>query len=62
MESIQKDYMKRLYRVEEAAWYVHSGKQFKGKIVGLTAEGKLIIETGGIHEVFGFKEVEMILD
>ncbi|MCY7411196.1 MAG: hypothetical protein LH473_13065 [Chitinophagales bacterium] len=30
-------------------------------MVGITAEGKLILKTGSKHEVFGFKEVEMIL-
>ena len=62
LEIIEKDYMKKLYRVDEMASFAASGKKFTGKIVGLTADGKLLIEKDGVHEVFGFKEVEMILD
>ena len=62
IDLIQKDYMKKLYRVEELSWFRTDGKKFRGKIVGITAEGKLIIEASGKHEVFGFKEVEMIFD
>ena len=62
IDVIQKDYMKKLFRIEELSWFVSGGKKFRGKIVGITAEGKLIIETSGRHEVFGFKEAEMIFD
>ena len=59
-EKIEKDYMSRLYKVDEMMWFKSSGKKFKGKIAGLTADGKLLIEKDGVHEVFGFKEVEMV--
>jgi BirA family biotin operon repressor/biotin-[acetyl-CoA-carboxylase] ligase len=59
--TIQKDYMKILYRVEEASLYSSAGKRFSAKIVGLTADGKLVLETGGEHQVFGFKELEMVI-
>jgi len=62
IDLIQKDYMIKLYRVEELSWFRTDGKKFRGKIVGITAEGKLIIEASGKHEVFGFKEVEMVFD
>ena len=62
IDLIQKDYMKKLYRIEELSWFRSDEKKFRGKIVGITAEGKLIVETSGKHEVFGFKEVEMIYD
>jgi BirA family biotin operon repressor/biotin-[acetyl-CoA-carboxylase] ligase len=61
IDVLQKDYMKKLFRVEEPSWFASGGKRFRGKIAGITGEGKLIIETSGKHEVFGFKEVEMIL-
>ena len=61
-EIIEKDYMKKLFRVDEPSWFSASGKKFRGKIVGLTGDGKLLIEKDGIHEVFGFKEVEMIIN
>lgn len=59
--AIQKEYMKILYRVEEAGLYRSGEKIFTAKIVGLTADGKLVLETEGQHEVFGFKEVEMVI-
>ena len=62
LEMIEKDYMSKLYKVDEMTWFQSSGKKFKGKIAGLTADGKLLIEKNGIHEVFGFKEVEMVFD
>lgn len=62
IDMLQKDYMKKLLRVEELCWFASGGKKFRGKIAGITGEGKLIIETSGRHEVFGFKEVEMIFD
>lgn len=61
IEVLQKDYMKLLYRVLEESVYRSKGIRFNAKIVGLTAEGKLILQTGGEQEVFGFKEVEMVL-
>ena len=61
IEELQKDYMKLLYRVLEECVYRANGVRFNAKIVGLTAEGKLILETGGEQEVYGFKEVEMVL-
>ncbi len=61
IEQLQKDYMKNLYRIEEECVYRKDQKRFNAKIVGITAEGKLILQTGNKHEVFGFKEVEMIL-
>jgi BirA family transcriptional regulator, biotin operon repressor / biotin---[acetyl-CoA-carboxylase] ligase len=62
IDVLQKDYMKKLFRVDELSRFVSGGKKFTGKIAGITGEGKLIIETSGKHDVFGFKEVEMILD
>lgn len=62
LDVLEKDYMKKLYLVNEMTSFSASGKKFLGKIVGLTADGKLLIEKDGVHEVFGFKEVEMVLD
>jgi BirA family biotin operon repressor/biotin-[acetyl-CoA-carboxylase] ligase len=62
MEVLARDYMKRLYRVDEAATFLSQGKIFSGKIEGITAEGKLVIEHGGAHHVYGFKEVEFVME
>ncbi len=60
MALIQKQYMKRLYRLDETTLFSGATGTFNGKIMGLTQEGKLIIEKAGRHEVFGLKEVQMI--
>jgi BirA family biotin operon repressor/biotin-[acetyl-CoA-carboxylase] ligase len=59
MEILTKDYMKRLYRVDEPSFFSTKGKEFTGIIRGLTAEGKLVVEQEGTHRVYGFKEIEM---
>jgi len=60
IEQLQKDYMKKLFMLEEECFYKTQEKKFRGKIVGLTADGKLTLLVNGEHEVFGFKEVEMV--
>lgn len=61
IEQLQKDYMKQLYKVEEESVFRANGERFNAKIVGLTAEGKLILQLNDHHEVFGFKEVEFVI-
>ena len=60
INTLQKEYIQKLYRLEEESLYRADGKRFNARIAGLTAEGKLILQTGDRCEVFGFKEVEMI--
>ncbi len=62
IDQLQKDYMKRLYRVAEEALFLANGRRFNARIAGLTAEGKLILQLGDHHEVFGFKEVEFVIE
>lgn len=59
-ERIGKEYMKNLYGLEQMLAFRSGDRRFRGKITGLSAEGKLIIDTGAEHEVFGFKEVEFL--
>ncbi|MEO6166317.1 MAG: biotin--[acetyl-CoA-carboxylase] ligase [Chitinophagales bacterium] len=61
IEQLQKDYMKQLYRAGEESVFRANGNRFNAKIAGLTAEGKLILQLHDHHEVFGFKEVEMVI-
>ncbi|HUM46767.1 MAG TPA: biotin--[acetyl-CoA-carboxylase] ligase [Chitinophagales bacterium] len=61
VDLLQKDYMKQLYRAEEESVFRANGNRFNAKIAGLTAEGKLVLQLGDRHEVFGFKEVEMVI-
>src|SRR5690606_31616053 len=39
--AIQDEYLRYLYRMGSWGHYLASGEQFQGKIVGITAEGKL---------------------
>lgn len=61
IEEIQKDYMSELYRVEQESVFRSGSNRFNAKIAGLTAEGKLVLQLHDHHEVFGFKEVEMVI-
>jgi len=62
MSRLVKDFMKKLYRVNQLTAFAAGNQKFRGKIVGISAEGKLVIEMNGAHEVFGFKEIEMVLE
>lgn len=61
-EMLVKEYMKKMYLVDELATFSAQQKKFRGKIEGLTADGRLVIEQDGIHKVYGFKEVEFVLE
>ena len=61
LHSLQQDYMKALYRLEEEHWYKKDGKKFKAKIVGLNPEGKLMLATDKGWDAYGFKEVEFVI-
>lgn len=57
---LDKGYMVNLYRYHQTATYSKNGQQFKGEIIGVTKEGKLIIESNGKELRFGMKEVEYL--
>lgn len=58
---IQKDYQNNLFRLEEEFYFKKlDNTLFKGKIVGVTDIGKLIIKTANGQEFFAFKEVAYI--
>ena len=61
IEALEKDYMARLYRLDTECVFRSDGNRFNAKIAGITGEGKLILQTEKQHEVFGFKEVEMVI-
>jgi len=61
-QQIQERYLKHLFRFKESAFYRRlDGTIFKGQIKGVTAMGKLLIETVHGVEEFAFKEVKYIL-
>jgi len=57
---LDKGYMVHLYRYHQTASYSRNGQVFRGEIIGVTKEGKLIIESNGKELRFGMKEVEYL--
>jgi len=60
---INDQYINRLFRYNEWAYYRALGKTLYGKITGVNEYGHLMIETGsGLVESFAYQEVEYILN
>jgi BirA family biotin operon repressor/biotin-[acetyl-CoA-carboxylase] ligase len=57
---LDKAYTVYLYRYHQTALYSRNGQQFRGEIMGVTKEGKLIIDSNGRELKFGMKEVEYL--
>lgn len=59
---IQRDYLGNLYRFQEEALYQYpEGGVFQGKIIGISPEGKLIIDHDKGTEQFDFRQVQFVL-
>ncbi|REG83068.1 biotin--[acetyl-CoA-carboxylase] ligase [Algoriphagus antarcticus] len=57
-KEIKSEYLMHLYRIQNWAKYSANGEQFSGKIVGISAQGKLEVELGnGEIAIFGLKEI-----
>tara|TARA_R110002020_G_scaffold425717_1_gene635157 strand:- start:45 stop:542 length:498 start_codon:yes stop_codon:yes gene_type:complete len=57
-KEIKAEYLMHLYRREIWANYSTDGQQFSGKIVGISAEGKIEVELeDGERRTFGLKEI-----
>lgn len=62
MESLDKEYLCKLYRFNEFAPYKYHNQWLEGKIFGIGEFGELLIkDKKNIIHSFGFKEVEFIL-
>ncbi|MFC5624925.1 biotin--[acetyl-CoA-carboxylase] ligase [Algoriphagus winogradskyi] len=60
-KEIKQEYLMNLYRKEIWANYSSNGEQFEGKIVGISADGKLKIELKNAEiAVFGLKEISFL--
>ncbi|MFN8278413.1 MAG: biotin--[acetyl-CoA-carboxylase] ligase [Chitinophagales bacterium] len=57
---LERAYESSMYRYHQTANFQHQRKRFRGQIVGVTKEGKLIIESEGKELKFGLKEVIFI--
>ena len=62
VDKINRDYHNRLFRLNSMAWYKTTDDTFRGKIVGVSDYGQLILENeAGKTLEFNFKEVEFLL-
>ena len=57
---LKRDYLQVLYRYQEIHSYKISHEVVAGQILGVTEDGKLIIEMNGRLNYFGFKEIEFL--
>jgi BirA family biotin operon repressor/biotin-[acetyl-CoA-carboxylase] ligase len=58
---LQEEYLTHLFRMGEWGDYIIDKKKTKGRITGLNAEGKLILEMVEGAREFGFKEIEFVM-
>ena len=59
--SLKNNYLERLYKLEEPAWYQRAdGSKFYGTIKGVDSMGRLIIELNGHLEYFQIKEISFL--
>lgn len=63
IEDLKNDYYQTLYNFKIPAKYERAdGQQFTGVITGISPEGRLCVQNErGVEEVFGFKEIGVIL-
>jgi BirA family transcriptional regulator, biotin operon repressor / biotin---[acetyl-CoA-carboxylase] ligase len=55
---IDREYLENLYKLNEMGEFQFKEKPFRGKIIGIDKQGRLLIETGPEEvKVFNFKEV-----
>jgi len=58
-ELIDEDFIKKLYRINQWSNFSAEEKMFRGKIIGTTASGKLIVEKeNGEKTDYNFKEIK----
>jgi len=58
---IKKDYISRLYRLNEWSEYRDEAGSYQGRIISVSENGRLMIEReDGKHKEYNFKEVEFI--
>jgi BirA family biotin operon repressor/biotin-[acetyl-CoA-carboxylase] ligase len=58
---LDKAYTVGMYRYQQTHEFKKGNQLFKGEIVGVAKDGKLIIQSGEKEFRFGFKEVEYVL-
>jgi len=56
-EKIRKNYLSKLFRLNELSYYKSEGKVFEGKILGIAEDGQLILDTNTGVTKFAFREI-----
>lgn len=63
LDSLNNDYLQRLFRIDEWHTYTTFKEPFEGKIIGVAASGKLQVETNTrVVKEFDLKEIQFVLD
>ncbi|GMQ30512.1 biotin--[acetyl-CoA-carboxylase] ligase [Algoriphagus confluentis] len=58
-KEIRENYLRHLFRLEEWALYQMGKREVLGKIIGISSDGKLVLEyENGDHQEFGLKEIQ----
>jgi BirA family biotin operon repressor/biotin-[acetyl-CoA-carboxylase] ligase len=60
VEAVLNAYNNRLYRKQEMVSFKKADEVFLGKILGVNAQGFLMVETGGVQNTIQFGEVEWL--
>lgn len=60
-DSLEKLYLKNLYRIEEPHFFEDKNGKFDGVIKGIDSLGKLIVQKEGKLQVYDFKEISYLL-
>lgn len=60
-EKLHKDYLTSLFKMNEMAVFMVSGKVVSGKIVNVSNTGELMVDIDGVVNYFNFKEIAFVL-
>ena len=61
LNNINREYLKRLYRINKLSEFASKGETFQARITGIEPTGELAVEmTDGQKLTFGFKEIEFL--
>ena len=58
---LYRAYTESLFRYQQTARFVAGKKEFRGQIIGVSKEGKLLIESEGKERSFGMREVAFVI-
>ena len=59
-DAVRIAYRERLYRLNEEKYYRFEEHIFEGRITGVTDEGLLLMDAGGVEKKYNLKEIEFL--